>query len=136
MISIGSMDTRKKSSPLILVLFAVLAPTGCDFLDPTEVKNPNVTDDDFLRTPNAAATWTRGVERELAATVNQLVMGAEVVSDNLYNNRTLFSKVFDIPIIEATDFDVTNIQQQIHRLRAMADYGINEVVPADAAETD
>lgn len=118
----------------ILVVVATLA--SCDFLDPTSVENPNVTDEDFLKTPNAATTWARGVERQLAAAVDQLIMGAEVVSDNVFNNRTLFSKVFDNPLIEPTDFDVTNIQEAIHRLREMATYGLEVVVEADQAATD
>lgn len=104
---------------------------GCEALDPTEVVNPTVTEDDFIRTLNAAASWTRGSERQLAATVNQVLMGTEVVSDNLFNNRTLYSKVFDIPEIEPTDFDVTNIQRAIHRLRETATRGLEVVVPAD-----
>ncbi|MEX2526119.1 MAG: hypothetical protein WEA09_00660 [Gemmatimonadota bacterium] len=120
----------------ILLLAATLAVfTGCDFLDPTEVTNPTVTEADFVQTPNAAASWTRGVERQLAVAVNQVIMGAEVVSDNLFNNRTLFSKVFDTPEIESSDFDVTNIQRAVHQLREMADRGLNEVVPADENAT-
>src|SRR5690606_974392 len=124
-----------RSTRLLLVLTALTA-AGCELVDPTSVTNPNVTDEDFLRTPNAAATWARGVERQLALAVNQLVMGTEVVSDNLFNNRTLFSKVFDFPLIEPTDFDVTNIQQEIHRLRAMAEYGLEVVAAADTGTTN
>ncbi|MBW3534142.1 MAG: hypothetical protein KY453_02820 [Gemmatimonadetes bacterium] len=120
---------------ILTPLLAGLALTGCDFLDPTGVNNPTVTEETFLNTPNAAASWARGVERQLAATLNQVVMGTEVVSDNLFNNRTLFSKVFDIPQLDASDFDVTNIQEAVHRLRAMADQGLTVVVPADDAAT-
>ncbi len=129
------MKSAISTVPAVL-LATLLAAAGCDFLDPTTVDNPNVTDDDFLNTPNAASTWVRGVERQLAATIDELVLGTEVVSDNVFNNRTLFSKVFDNPILEPTDFDITNIQSEIHRLRSMADYGLNTVVPADAEATD
>lgn len=127
--------TMRRMTSLVL-LTVVAAVGGCDFLDPTSVTNPNITEDDFLETPQAAETWTRGVERQLATTINQIVMGTEVVSDNVFNNRTLFSKVFDIPQLDATDFDVTNTQQEVHQLRAMADLGINTVVPADPTATD
>lgn len=130
-----AMNMRKRLS-LLVPLLAGLALAGCDFLDPTGVNNPTVTEETFLETPNAAASWTRGVERQLAATIDQVVMGAEVVSDNVFNNRTLFSKVFDIPQIDASDFDVTNIQEAVHRLREMADQGINVVAPADETATD
>lgn len=128
--------TMRGSTLTTLALAAGLALGGCEFLDPTDVTNPTVTEETFLGTPNAAASWTRGVERQLAATVNQVIMGTEVVSDNLFNNRTLFSKVFDIPQIDASDFDVRNIQQQVHRLRSMANQGLTVVVPADPSATD
>jgi hypothetical protein len=53
----------------------------------------------------------------------------------MFNNRTLFSKVFDIPQIEASDFDVRNIQAEVHRLRAMANQGLTVVVPGDDKAT-
>jgi hypothetical protein len=109
---------------------------GCDFLDPSSVTNPTVTEDRFVQTAQAAAVWVAGVERQLATTMNQIVMGTEVVSDNVFNNRTLFSKVFDIPRIDPEDFDVTNIQQEIHRLRTMANVGLDKVIPGDPTATD
>ncbi len=128
--------TMGKRLSLLLTLSAMLAVSGCDFLDPTGVDNPTVTEGTFTNTPNAAASWTRGVERQLAATVDEVVIGTEVVSDNVFNNRTLFSKVFDIPQLDASDFDVTNIQEEIHRLREMADQGLNVILPADESATD
>ena len=127
---------NKPNRLLLLSLVSVLAVGGCDFLDPTGVDNPTVTEETFLETPTAASSWTRGVERQLAQTVDEVIMGTEVVSDNVFNNRTLFSKVFDIPQIEAQDFDVENIQYEVHRLREMADQGLNVVAPADPDATD
>lgn len=131
-----AVTMRKKPLSLIVLLVAGLFGLGgCDFLDPTGVDNPTVTEETFLETPNSAASWTRGVERQLATAVNEVVMGSETVSDDVFNNRTLFSKVFDIPRIDASDFDVKNIQIEIERLREMADQGITEVVPADDKST-
>ena len=123
--------TVKSRLPYIALLAAVFAAPGCDLLDPTEVVNPTVTEADFVQTRNAAASWARGVERQLAITVNQAVMGAEVASDNLFNNRTLFNRVFDIPEIEPTDVTVIDVQRAVHRLREMATRGLEEVVPSD-----
>ncbi len=116
-------------------VFALATAAGCDLVDPTHVTNPTVTEETFVETSNAAASWTRGVERQLAATINTVITGTEVVSDNLFNNRTLFSKVFDIPQIDASDFDVRNIQADVHRLRAMADQGLNVILPGDPSST-
>ena len=120
---------------LVVLPLVVLPLAGCDIVDPTNVTNPTVTEETFLGTANAAASWARGVERQLAATIDQVITGSEVVSDNLFNNRTLFSKVFDIPQIDASDFDVRNIQAGIHRLRAMADQGLTVIVPGDDNST-
>jgi tetratricopeptide (TPR) repeat protein len=134
-----TLSTRKANMRSLKLLaatvLAVLPMTACELLDPTNVTNPTVTEATFLETPNAAASWTRGVERQLASTTMQVIMGAEVVSDNLFNNRTLFSKVFDIPQIDAEDFDVRNIQRAVHTLRALSDDGLNVVIPGDANST-
>jgi hypothetical protein len=125
-----------RNKTLAVTMFATVATlAGCDVVDPTNVTNPTVTEETFLGTPNAAASWARGVERQLAVTVDEVITGVEVVSDNMFNNRTLFSKVFDIPQIEASDFDVRNIQAEVHRLRAMANQGLTVVVPGDDKAT-
>lgn len=131
----GTATMRKRLSLLTLLLAGLVGLGGCDFLDPTGVDNPTVTEETFLSTPNAASSWTRGVERQLATAVDEVIMGSEVVSDNVFNNRTLFSKVFDIPQIDASDFDVKNIQSEIQRLREMATQGLTEVVEADEQST-
>jgi tetratricopeptide (TPR) repeat protein len=130
--------TRRMRSLLrpLLALLVVATFAGCDFLDPTEVTNPTVTQDDFINLPNAATTWTHGVERQLAIAVNDLVLYGEVGSDNLFNNRTLFTRTFDIPEMEPVDAAVVSMQREVQRLRAMADDGLNRVVPADAGATD
>lgn len=128
--------TMRRTFGTLLLVGGGLGLSGCDALDPTEVTNPTVTEESFVGTPNSALSWARGVERQLAVTMNQVLMGTEVVSDNLFNNRTLYSKVFDFPEIENTDFDVRNIQSGVHRLRRGADEGLNIYVPGDPNATD
>ncbi|GAA0525536.1 tetratricopeptide repeat protein [Chitinophaga japonensis] len=111
-------------------IIAMLGMSACDVL------NPNVTDEVYLENPDAAKSWVNGLRRQLALTMNQVVVSTELVSDNYYNNRTLSSKVFDIPQIDYYDLDVNNLQVQVQRLREMADYGISKVLPADKAATD
>lgn len=124
---------RLFSTTVMAGLLATAA--GCDTLNPTEVTNPTVTESSFVGTPNSALAWSRGAERQLAVAMNQVLMGAEVVSDNLFNNRTLYSKVFDIPELDAADFDVRNIAQAVSRLRRLADDGLNIYVQGDANST-
>lgn len=124
---------RVSKSILFTALFAGAALYGCELV---EVTNPNVTDEVFLETSNSSQTWLNGLRRQLASTMNQVVVNTELVSDNYFNNRTLSSKVFDIPQIESYDLDVNNLQKEIHRLREMAVYGLDRVIPADKSSTD
>ncbi len=118
-----------------IAYIAVLAGATLSGCELTEVINPNVTDEVYLQTPNSSRTWVNGLRRQLASTMNQVVVSTELVSDNYFNNRTLSSKVFDIPQIERYDLDVTNLQKEIHRLREMAAYGLDKVIPADNSST-
>ncbi|QEH43546.1 tetratricopeptide repeat protein [Chitinophaga sp. XS-30] len=111
------------------LLAAVMASSACNIL------NPNVTDQVYLDNPDAAKSWVNGLRRQLALTMNQVVVSTELVSDNYFNNRTLSSKVFDIPQIDYFDLDVNNLQVHIQRLREMADYGLEKVLPADHSAT-
>lgn len=109
--------------------WSMLALHSCSVL------NPNVTEPVYLENPDPAKSWVTGLRRQLALTMNQVVVSTELVSDNYYNNRTLSSKVFDIPQIDYIDLDVNNLQVQVQRLREMSEYGLNKVLPADIAST-
>lgn len=88
-----------------LFFYTLVACTG---FTSCKVKNPNVTDDVYLNTPYATKSWIIGLRRQTALTLNQVVTNTELVSDNYFNNRTLSSKVFDIPQIQNFDLDVNN----------------------------
>src|SRR5690606_33076589 len=124
---------KKIANKLGYTLVLLLCLQACEL---TEVSNPNITDDSYINTPGATSSWRQGLQRQLALTLNQVIVGTELVSDNYFNNRTLSSKVFDIPQIDYFDLDVDNMQRAVHRLREMADYGLQTVIPADTASTD
>lgn len=126
---------RKCFNPSVFILI-ILGMAGCDFLDPRGVTNPTVTEENFGRTSNAAVVWAHGVERQLSTTVDQLATHGEVASDNLFNNRTLINRTFDIPQLDPTDENVIGVQRAVHRLREMADHGLNVIVPGDPRATD
>lgn len=99
------------------------------------VENPNITDEVYLSTINVTNTWLPGLRRQLALTLNQVIVNTELVSDNYYNNRTLSSKVFDIPQIDNFDIDVNNTQAAIQKLRELSEYGLTKVIVADTTTT-
>lgn len=119
-----------KKLALYTIAIAMMGLGACDVL------NPNVTGDVYVNNAGATASWVNGLRRQLALTMNQVVVSTELVSDNYYNNRTLSSKVFDIPQIDYFDLDVNNMQVQIQTLRTMAEYGLNTVLPNDATTKD
>jgi len=107
----------------------------CSGLSGCKVDNPNITDDVYLTTTNVTTTWLTGLRRQMALTINQVIVNTELVSDNYFNNRTLSSKVFDIPQIDSYDIDVNSIQSAIQRLRELSEYGLSTVVAADQTTT-
>lgn len=119
----------------ISIIIIALTLSSCEFLDPTDVENPNVTDQVYVDNPNAFAPWLNGMRRQMAFVLNQSVVLGELTSDNYFNNRTLSNKVFDIPQIEFIDVDVNNLQTPLQILREMAEFGINEVAPKDQNST-
>lgn len=116
----------KRSIIFLSILFFFLS--GCQL---SEVENPNVNNERFINSPQAATSWINGVRRQLALTTNQVIEFTELVSDNYFNNRTLSSKVFDIPQITFEDIDVNRIQASFHALRTAAEYGLTDVLPFD-----
>jgi len=100
------------------------------------VENPNVTEDTYTGTPNAMRSWLVGVKRQMALTMNSVLINTEITSDNYFNNYSQYSKVFDRLQIDYFDVDVNSLQADVLALREMAEYGISKVAPTDKATTD
>lgn len=130
---------RQKLIPASVRLIAPMLATAllgaCGQFTPTEVKNPNLTDDQFLGTPAAGAAWLRGTQRQFLITLNNVVLNSEIMSDNYFNNYTTNNQQFDTPIIAYIDGDVTAIQNSVARLRTMATFGLDSVFPRDPLVT-
>jgi len=114
------------------LLAILLFSSSCEL---TDVENPNVDQDKYVNSPQAAASWVNGTRRELSQATNTLIEFSELVSDNYFNNRTLSSKVFDIPQIDYFDIDVNRVQAAFAELRATAEFGLEEVLPGDDEST-
>jgi tetratricopeptide (TPR) repeat protein len=110
--------------------------SACGLLLPDDIINPNVTEDDFLNSPNAMQAWVNGANKSLAEATGAFAELTELLSDNYFNSYTQSSKVFDIPKILYTDVDVTGLQSHIGHLREVADYGIHTVAQADLTTAD
>jgi len=99
------------------------------------VENPNVTTEKFIESPQAATTWVNGARVQMADGLGVIVELTELTSDNYFNNRTLSSKVFDIPQIVYTDLDVDRLNTAVQEIRRTAEFGLNTVLPNDPAST-
>lgn len=100
------------------------------------VENPNVTTEKFVDSPQAANTWVNGARVEMANSLGVIVELTELTTDNYFNNRTLSSKVFDIPQIVFTDLDVDRLNSAVQEMRRTAEFGLDTVLPSDPASTD
>ncbi len=122
-----------KNISAIFFVAALTLMASCQLKD---VENPNITDKSFVGTTQSSSIWLNGMYRQLALTLNEVVSFTEITSDNYYNNSSLSNKVFDIPTILFSDLDVDNMQRAVGRLYQMAEYGINQVAPADVTATN
>lgn len=121
---------KKAAAVIFIAIITLLHGCGLD-----AVENPNVTTDRYINSPQAANTWLSGARAELASGLGVIVELTELTSDNYFNNRTLSSKVFDIPQIVYTDIDVNRLQSAVQNIRRTAEFGLNTVLPGDDSST-
>ena len=119
---------------------ALLILTGCtgDFkevVDFTDVENPNLSEESVVGQPNSAIIWATGLERELSRTYNEILILAELGSDNYMNSQTFFNQFMDDLDIRTTDPDIRDTQNQIARVAKMALFGLETVGPNDPEYT-
>lgn len=125
---------------IMIKLGAILLLVGCtgDFKDVvnfTDVQNPNLSESSVVGQPNSATIWATGLERELSRTYNEILILAELGSDNYVNTQTFFNQFMDDLDIRTTDPDIRDTQNQIARVSKMALFGLEEVGPNDPEYT-
>jgi tetratricopeptide (TPR) repeat protein len=126
----------KKIKNLTLALSALLLATqSCELVDPTEVINPNITQETQVGVPNSTILYLNGLERQLAITYNNHVDITELGSDNYVNTETFYNQLFDQLDLQFQDADINNAQFTIADLREGAAFGIETLHPADPAAT-
>ncbi|MFC2109276.1 hypothetical protein ACFLRU_02660 [Bacteroidota bacterium] len=106
-----------------------------DAIDFKDVENPNLAEASVVGQPNSANIWLHGLERELSRTFNELIILAELGSDNYDNVKTFYSQLMDNLDIRTTDNDIRDLQNEIARVRQMAIYGLGTVGPNDSEYT-
>jgi hypothetical protein len=125
---------RRTFVPAIAAMM-VSALGACGDLSPSNIENPNLTDEQFIGTTGAAAAWLLGTQRQFLTALNNMIQQSEIVSDNYYNNYTTNNQLFDGPRLENYDSDVTSLQSGVARLRKLATFAIDSVFPLDTTVT-
>lgn len=118
-------------SRISVLAASALVIVGCEAVDPSDVVNPNLSEAALIGQPNSADAWGSGLERQMALVSQETHHIAEIVSDNYVNTQTFFNQFLDGLRIDYQDADLNAQAFDIARLREMANYGLNEVLPND-----
>ncbi|WP_430965020.1 hypothetical protein [Spongiimicrobium sp. 2-473A-2-J] len=125
---------------VVLIIYSALFTLSCtdnfsSVVDFTQVENPNLSEASVVGQPNSSIIWLAGLERELAFCYNEILILAELGSDNYMNTQTFFSQFLDQLELQNTDPDLRDFTREIQRLREMALFGLESVGPADPEYT-
>lgn len=128
---------------LLLAAALFLAPTlwGCDAVDPTQVTNPRTTDEDLVRSPEPTKALLPGLRAQFARMISAYVVAAAVVSDDYSIQGTGLSVDLDDPLavtpdlLNGTGTSASGVYWNVQELRALADFVVDEIAPADTAAT-
>jgi hypothetical protein len=123
---------------LLTVMFSVYS---CDLVDPTEVKNPSITEENLLENANGgSASFVVGLHSQFASALTTTIYVVEPASDNYDNTSTFISPNLDNPrSITSDDASLGStayIYMQVQNLRALSDFGISTILPRDSKATD
>jgi len=127
-----------KRALLALLMLTVLSAgaTGCDLLDPSNVTNPDTTQDAILDLPAVARPWLNGLERQTALIYNSLVVPTEVSTDNYANTNNFYLNDDNLAFITDQATDVEDLQFTIADLRESALFGLTTVAENDENTTN
>ncbi len=109
--------------------------TGCDLLQPGEVQNPNVIEDDFASSSQAMQTWVNGTNAEFGTCISTFAEVTGLLSDDLYNNSSRSAKTADALDFQYTSDEVADLSTCIGKMIEMADFGLETVAKRDATTT-
>ena len=128
--------TRRLSQTVFaLTLLSLIGWAGCDLLDPSNVTNPDTTQDVVLDLPQLAEPWLRGLERQTALAYNDLVTTAELSSDNYDNTNNFYTPDDDLDYLNDQSSAVEDLQFSLADLRESAIFGLTTIRERDENTT-
>jgi tetratricopeptide (TPR) repeat protein len=120
----------------------VLLVSGCDFLDPTDVTNPNTTTEDLANAASPTTALLPGVRAQMARAVRAVVQTNALVSDDFEIAFTNVGPELSDPYQLSPDGPSYNSTGAIgaywntQELRALADFVIDTIAPNDETATN
>jgi hypothetical protein len=143
MITEITMKTQQQYTVAMLavLVFAVIMAgfAGCDLIDPTEVRNPQITEESILGQPGSMRAALQGVRTLFSDVVDNTAYFTDVVSDNYDNWQTFISPNADFPrSIRSDDLTLNGLGSMYavaQRTRAHATFAIEQVAPKDPTTT-
>ena len=126
----------------LCALMLVLGVGACDFLDPTDVNNPTTTDEDLAQAERPTEALLPGLRAQFARAVGATATTTENASDNYSIHGTGIIKELDDPYLtNPTTVNQTGTGSggaaywHNQELRALADFVIEDIAPADETAT-
>lgn len=117
---------------LLMLIFS-----ACELVDPTNVTNPQITDDALKENASGGTTaLITGLRRQFSVALNSSHI-IDVASDNYFNTASFISNNLDRPST-VTPFDLTlpTVYHSYLQLTALADFGLSTIIPNDKLSTN
>ncbi len=117
------------------LLVAALMFSGCSLLDPNDTENLETTEDDLGSAADGATeTFSVGLESETSILINNIAYFSHPMADDY----STVSDGHDFNINDPRSHNQFNDEgyQEVHNVRALADFVIETVIPNDNLVTD
>lgn len=134
--------TYRMGRAALAAAVTMLAVSGCDFLDPTNVSNPNTTTEDLASAAEPTTALMPGVRAQMARAVRAVVQTSALLSDDSEVAFTNIGPELADPYQFTPDGASYNTTGAIgaywntQELRAFADFVIDSIAPGDETATD
>lgn len=131
-----SLSRVRRATPVFLtgLTFFLLLAGGCELIDPTEVRNPQIVEDNLIGQAATAAAALQSARFGFADLLDNTAYFTDVVSDNYDNVATFISPTADNPAAIRPDDLTLNgaaLYSIAQRERAQITYFLASIVPND-----
>lgn len=126
----------RRATPVFLagLTFSLLLTAGCELIDPTDVRNPQIVEDNIIGQAATAAAALQSARFGFADLLDNTAYFTDVVSDNYDNVATFISPSADNPsAIRPDDLTLNGaaLYSIAQRERAQITYFLASIVPND-----